>query len=482
MEKNIKVWFNAPQFKVRPRSHLTWGKVEDYHIYVAKNATEGCQVSFMAPDNREGMKIEVLGADEGFKVELLREYYVDCEGAKWPDPVVRDNGEFSLEAGINTTFLINIKTTEQTAQGEYNLTVRLSEQGEIYGEYPVTVTVWNFAISNDDRTYMLADIDKQFVLKHQQTDDPEGLIKKYYDFLISEYHTCPYLLPYDFSDPRIDEYLDNPRVKAFCLHSARYTDEQLSAVYKKLSTKKEWMDKCFIEVTDEPCNMAHYEKQKAEYARVAAAFPNPPVYTAFFKNPDDGEGAKATDLLSYSSKIWIPKSTLFQTEEFRNCMDEHRSHGDKILWYVCWEPGLPYANMFVDMDAFFHRVLFWQQYVYDASALCYWTTTWWRDCNPWDSASTVRDLSFYCFGDGSLLYPGDRVGVDGPVGSLRLEIVRSAMEDFAMFKMAERAFGRAWVKDKIAQVTPCLRDYNDDHDELTRVRIEIGNKLSEFYK
>ncbi len=481
MDKNLKVWFTTPEKKILPKSHLTWGKVEDYHIYVAKNATEGCQVSIMAPDDRRDMKIEVLGADDSFTVSLLKEHYVDCEGAKWPDPVVPDNGNFSLEAGINTTYLINIKTTPETVAGEYNLKAVLYEQGEIYGEYPITVTVWNFSISNDDRTYMLSDINKQFVLKHQKTDDPEGLIKKYYDFLLYEYHTCPYLLPYDFSDSRIDEYLDDPRVKAFCLHSARYTDEQLSAIHKKLSAKKEWLDKCFIEVTDEPCVMAHYEKQKEEYARVSKAFPNPPVYTAFFKDPDDGNGAKATDLLSYSSKIWIPKSTLFKTAEFRDCMEMHRSHGDNILWYVCWEPGLPYANMFVDMDGFYHRALFWQQYMYKASALCYWTTTWWRDCNPWDSASTVRDLSMYCFGDGSLLYPGDRVGIDGPVGSLRLEIARSAMEDFAMLKMAERAFGRAWVEENITCVTPSVREYNDDHNELDRTRIIIGNKLSEYY-
>jgi hypothetical protein len=81
-----------------------------------------------------------------------------------------------------------------------------------------------------------------------------------------------------------------------------------------------------------------------------------------------------------------------------------------------------------------------------------------------------------------MLYPGDRVGIDGPVGSLRLEIIRSAIEDFAMLKLAERTFGREWVEEQIARVTPCLREYNDDHDELIRVRIEIGNKLNEFYK
>ena len=438
----------------------------------------------MAPDERKDFSVSVEGDCEkaGVKIELLRECYANCEGAKWPDAVVFDDGRFDLEAGINTTYLINVVTDENSVAGDYEFSVVLKEQGEVYGEYPLKVTIWNFALTNDTRTYMLADIDKQFVFKHQETDNKEELIKKYYDFLLNRYHTCPYGLPYDFSDPRVDEYLDNPKVKAFVLHSARFTDEQLTAIYNKLSKKQEWLDKCFIEVTDEPCRMEHYEKQQKEYARVAAAFPNPKVYTAFFRDPDDGEGKKATDLLSYSSKVWIPKSTLFQTEEFRNCMEEHRSHGDNILWYVCWEPGLPYANMFVDMEGFYHRVLFWQQYMYKAEALCYWTTTWWRACNPWDSASTVCDLSMYCFGDGSMLYPGNRVGVDGPVGSLRLEIVRSAIEDFAMLSLAEKAFGREWVIDKISEVTPSLREYNDDHDALDRVRIEIGNKLNEFYK
>ena len=484
MGQNLKVWFTAPTRKIRPRSHLTWGKKEDYHIFVAKNATEGCQVSFMAPDDRKGFSLDVRGraAEAGFTVEVLKERYVSCDGALYPDPVVPDCGKFDLEAGINTTYLINIRTTADTKPGTYKLKVVLKEKGKIYGKYDLTVTVWAFTITNDDRTYMLADIDKQFVFKHQKTDNEEELFRKYYDFLLENYHTCPYNLPYDFSDPRVNEYLDNEKNKQFVLHSARFTDEQLSAIHKKLSEKPEWLEKCSIEVTDEPCNMAHYDKQKAEYARVAAAFPNPPVYTAFFKDPDDGKGKKATDLLSYSSKVWIPKSTLFQKKEFRDCMEQHRAHGDKILWYVCWEPGLPYANMFVDMDGFFHRVLFWQQYLYKAEALCYWTTTWWRDCNPWDSASTVRDLSFYCFGDGHLLYPGDRVGIDGPVGSLRLELVRSGIEDFAMFKMAERAFGKAYVERLIKSVTPNLRDYNDDQSELDRVRIMVGNRLSRYFK
>jgi hypothetical protein len=34
------------------------------------------------------------------------------------------------------------------------------------------------------------------------------------------------------------------------------------------------------------------------------------------------------------------------------------------------------------------------------------------------------------YGDGSLLYPGKKVGIDGPVSSLRLEVLRDGLEAF----------------------------------------------------
>jgi len=163
-------------------------------------------------------------------------------------------------------------------------------------------------------------------------------------------------------------------------------------------------------------------------------------------------------------------------------MHEIDARGERVWWYVCWEPGLPYANVFVDMEGFYTRVLMWQQWLHDVRGLLYWTTTWWRDCNPWDSASTVRDLSWYCFGDGSLFYPGDRVGIDGPVGSLRFELIRSGIEDFYLLQMAEETFGRKYVERLVKSVSPNVREYNDDHDALNRVRILIGNRLSRHFK
>ena len=482
MEKNLKIWFNSPQFKVRPASFLTWGKVEDYHIYVAKNATEGCQVSIMAPDDRNGMSIEVIGdsATPKFEVELLREYYIDCQGAKWPDAVVFDNGQFDLKAEENTTYLINIKTGNETVAGEYKFTVLLKEQGEVYGEYPLTVTVWNFAINPKKHMDTSFGIERQFLHLRHQSDDPDALFKQYYDFILNRYHCCGEYLPFDILDPRADEYMDNPKVTSF-LVPWNVSDEKLAEYHKKLSSNKVWFSKHFFCIVDEPCNMDAYARIEEAHQRLQRVFPGYNAVSPFFQDPSDGGGVRAVDLLEKFNSVWCPKINLYKEPWFVDYMHERDRKGDRTWWYVCWEPGLPYSNLLIDMEGFYHRVLFWQQYLHDVRGILYWTTTWWRDCNPWDSGSTVCDLDKYCFGDGHLLYPGDRVGVDGPVGSIRFELIRSGIEDYYMLCMAEEAFGREWVDEQVKNVSPNVREYNDDHEQLDRVREVIGNRLSEHF-
>ena len=482
MERNLKIWFTSPEKKIRPKSHLTWGKCEEYHVFVARNATEGCQISVKSPTARKNMKIEVLGDTKTprFSVELLREHYVPCEEALWPDPVVPDCGEFDLEPECNVTYLINVKTDKDTVAGEYSLTVRLSENGEIYGDYPLTVSVWNFSIDPKKHMDTAFGIGMRGIKLRQKSDDYEALYKKYYDMLLYRYRICGYSLPYDILDPRADEYLDDPAVTTFII-PYDVPDETITEYYEKLSKNETWLKKGFFYVVDEPCNMAAYEKIKASHERLARLFPGYQAVSPFFKDPGDGNGLRAVDLLEPFCSVWCPKINLYKDEWFCDYMHKRDALGDRSWWYVCWEPGLPYSNVFIDMDGFHHRVLLWQQFLHDVRGLLYWETTWWGgEGVPWDSASSVRGLNYYCFGDGSLFYPGDRIGIDGPVGSLRLEILRYGIEDFYMLSLAEERFGREWVDEKVKFVTPNIREYNEDHDALDRVRIEIGNALSEY--
>ncbi len=482
MEKNLKVWFTTPERKIRPRSHRTWGKKEDYRIYVAKNATEGCQVSFMAPEDRKGFSLEVRGNAQkaGIEIELLREHYVSCEGAGWPDPVVPDSGKFDLEAGVNTTYLINIKTNADSVPGTYGFRVVLKENGKLYGSYPLKITIWNFAINPKNHMDTAFGITKKFITQHQPSVDPDLMYKKYYDFMLENYRICGYDLPFDILDPRADEYLNNPAVTTFII-PYDVPDETIKAYYKKLSSNPVWFKKGFFYVVDEPCKMEAYEKIEATHIRLKTLFPNYQAVSPFFKDPSDGGGVRAVDLLEKFQSVWCPKINLFKDKWFVDYMHDRDARGERVWWYVCWEPGLPYSNVFIDMEGFYTRVLLWQQWLHDVRGLLYWQTTQWHYANPWDNTSSVRGLSWYCHGDGSLFYNGNRVGIDGPVGSLRFELLRYGIEDFYMLQLAEETFGRKYVERLVKSVSPNVRDYNDDHDELDRVRILIGNRLSAHF-
>ncbi len=71
------------------------------------------------------------------------------------------------------------------------------------------------------------------------------------------------------------------------------------------------------------------------------------------------------------------------------------------------------------MDGFAHRLIFTQMWRLGVTGLLYWSTTYWNPdpnsgaANPWEDMATVKDINPSIYGDGSLLYPGQQVGIDG---------------------------------------------------------------------
>ena len=128
---------------------------------------------------------------------------------------------------------------------------------------------------------------------------------------------------------------------------------------------------------------------------------------------------------------------------FGERMAERKAAGDKVWWYVCWEPGDPYNNLFVDQLGVQHRILFWQQYAHDVDGFLYWGANYWNGTSdPWGDMATVKQLSPDVYGDGSLLYNGNIVGADGGCPSLRLAAIRDGVEDFELLAMAAETVRR----------------------------------------
>jgi hypothetical protein len=146
---------------------------------------------------------------------------------------------------------------------------------------------------------------------------------------------------------------------------------------------------------------------------------------------------------------------------------------------VCGEPGEPYLNLYINMQGIQHRLIFWQNYLLGANGFLYWSSNYWDRINdPWENGATVNDLSPYVYGDGSLLYNGSKVGVDGPCSSLRLEAVRDGIDDYTYLSMLEQSgMAREDVLKIVRRLTASLTEYTENDDQLYRVRYALGGML-----
>jgi hypothetical protein len=92
----------------------------------------------------------------------------------------------------------------------------------------------------------------------------------------------------------------------------------------------------------------------------------------------------------------------------------------------------------------------------------------------WPRTDTLG-ATFY--GDGLLLYPSQKDPSDGPVGSLRLEVLRDSLEDFDYLTLADRLLGPNVTRSYIAKVARSSTDYQRDPVQFEKVRRELGAAL-----
>jgi len=134
-------------------------------------------------------------------------------------------------------------------------------------------------------------------------------------------------------------------------------------------------------------------------------------------------------------------------------------------------------NIQIDMPAMSHRVLFWQQKREGIQGFLFWSINYWNRqfiSDPWENQDTLGDD---LYGDGSLVYPGAAVGVAGPVGSVRMEVIRDGLEDFDYFTLADGWLGPEASAAYVTRIARSLTDFDQDPMKLEQVRRELGAAL-----
>ena len=205
--------------------------------------------------------------------------------------------------------------------------------------------------------------------------------------------------------------------------------------------QKGWLDKAYIYWFDEP--------DKKDYAFVREGMERihkyAPKLTRMLTEEPEPELIGAVDL-------WCPILNKFDA----NQVAARQRAGDRVWWYICTGPKAPYATEFIDHPAVEPRVWLWQTWKYNVQGILIWETAYWNSPtaypttlqNPWqDPMSWASGYGLapgtkapWGNGDGRFFYPSNRAGeqdktthLDGPINSIRFEMLRDGIEDYEYF-------------------------------------------------
>jgi hypothetical protein len=184
---------------------------------------------------------------------------------------------------------------------------------------------------------------------------------------------------------------------------------------------------------------------------------------------DDGTGRPAVD-------IWVLGPQMMQAAA--PFLPAVRAAGGQIWTYTALVPDPAAPIWTLDEPLINERILpGFLGHALGATGVLFWRIDAFGNGDPWTVAPTSESGGEDYPGDGQLVYPGDAVGVQGVVPSLRLKALRDGEEDYELLGLAQRA-GVGTQADAIAHgVAAGWDDWSRSPRALERARVRIGNLL-----
>jgi hypothetical protein len=185
---------------------------------------------------------------------------------------------------------------------------------------------------------------------------------------------------------------------------------------------------------------------------------------------DDGTGRPAVD-------IWALGPTMMQAGQAY--LPAVRAAGGQIWTYTALVPDPAAPIWTLDEPLINERILpGFLGHALGATGVLYWRIDGFGDGDPWTVAASSETGGEEYPGDGQLVYPGEAVGLQGVVPSLRLKALRDGEEDYELLGLAQRAGIGARVDAIAGGVARNWDTWSRDPRVLERARIRIGNLLA----
>ena len=459
------------------------GASTEIKVHAAKNESESIVASLFAKTEEDGIEFKIGTLPNDVTAELFIEKTHLIEEENWPDPLLPIKTEpVDLDENELQNILIRFNVGKNAVAGDYEIPIIVTNaDSSVLGTLTVDLHVWNFTYSDD---YAL---DTAFGCWGTLEN-----YKSYYDLLL-DHKISAYSLPYSINSEEAAAYMSDPRVSSFSIGASPEN-------YKRLKSNPTWLEKAYVYPIDEPRTKEDLEKLISLYQETKSIMHEVRFLAPFYKNGhyDLANRIDYIEVFGNNMDIYCAQTTTFnddftyssefQTKGYKNIYGSlsdrlakfAEERGGDVWMYACGRPEEPYQNLMVDTNGIDHRILFWQTYVVGATGFLFWSTTYWNETtdeytnidDPWTNVLIGNGT----YGDGILMYPGDKYGI-GPCGSVRLEACRDGVEDYELISMVEKALGKEAAMEFVNRVTTAVHKSNLDPKNFNNVRIELGNAL-----
>lgn len=506
------VWVPTNLHKIMRDQEIPLDEPLELNLAAARNEYESGQVIIRAGDSglrKLHVSVSDLKQNNGKAkikkehIQLFRQHYIEVTTPTtknyptgwYPDALIPLSGKITVEPNQNQGIWLKIYVPKDQPAGEYKGYLTIHETGKPV-RIPINFTVWDFELPDESHVKTAFGIwggPIQRAHGNVEGEEAWSYIEKYY-WASVEHRLVPGYLP--IPDTNIDEYvrraekfIKDPRVSAYRLPYYR-TSEGEPDIYKikELVDKlreKNLLDKAYFYITelDEP-SFEQFDRVKHINDALKIAAPDVPHLVTI----------QPIDELLGNVDIWVPSIDKFDYEFTR----ERQENGEQVWWYTYVKPTHPFPSYHIDDDLVGTRLLTWMQHDYGVEGTLYWATTQFEKYDYNQQKYVERDvwkdpIAFPgANGDGFLFYPGTEIGIDGPVGTIRLETLRESMEDYEylwLYEQKLRQIASKWGIEDNFSYRDALRPFYDklyddikafnenEPEKIFEVRKEIANEI-----
>ncbi|MBN1506635.1 MAG: DUF4091 domain-containing protein [Sedimentisphaerales bacterium] len=412
---------------------------------------------------------------------------------------------FDLWQDRHQPLWVDVEIPKEAAPGVYSGTLSVRARNAPPVTIPVRVTVWDFLLP-DGPTHENHFGHFSYMARYhklEESSEKYRLLEDRYMEMMAAHRVNPPLprrlhpriaedgtAQFDEeTDTRITEFVEKHHVTNVEVPRAPFSDvlkanrEKAIRYYRSWFAylrKRGWAERAYLYMLDEPNDKVAYERVRQLGALVHDATPGLRrlvVEQPYSQDPDWGSIDDAVD-------IWCP---LFAFLEESN-IQRVRRQGDAVWSYTALcQRAPPYDPEYdevknddppywqIDFPVLSYRIAPWLNRRYGVTGLLYWTTVCWTapQRNPWDEPGFRVNFN----GEGSLFYPGEDAGIEGPIASIRLKSLRDGMEDYEYFALLAGLGGGAVVDEIVRAAVPTWGTWSQDPYRLLKLRERLANEI-----